>query len=128
MKPYGLLLILAITVLGSCAPRTVFGPARLIYQKDRPIEIELDSYLFRPNHIAIIGDQSPLTFHLTNTASIRHNFTLIDSPKRVLITKDLEPGKSITFTIESLPPGNYVFCCNRFLHRQGGMKGMIMVN
>jgi plastocyanin len=128
MKSIGLIITLAMMILSNCVIRPTSGPVRLIYPEDRPVEIELKSYSFQPNHIAILQSQSPLTFRLTNTASMRHNFTLIDSLKNVLVTKDVKPKGSITVTLEPLSPGNYTFYCNRFLHRLGGMKGMLMLD
>ncbi len=48
--------------------------------------------------------------------------------KKILVNVDLRPMESTTLTIETLKPGNYIFYCNRFLHRLfGGMEGMLMV-
>jgi len=121
-------LIMATVILWNCAPRVTLGPAHLIYPEIRPIEIELRSFSFQPNHIAILKNQSPLTFRLTNTANLQHNFSLIDSQKNVIARRDMNPKESITLDIESLDPGNYVFYCNRCFHRFLGMEGMLMVD
>jgi len=120
------LILIALSILSNCAPRVIPGPVYL-YPKVEPIDIELKSFSFEPNHIAILKDQSPFIFRLKNTAQIKHNFTLIDSPKNTLINVDLMPDESTIVTIEPLGPGNYRFYCNRFLHRRGGMEGMFMV-
>jgi len=123
-----IVLVMATVILWSCAPRVTLGPAHLIYPEIRPIEIELKSFSFHPNHIAILKNQSPLTLRLNNTANLQHNFSLIDSQKNVIARRDLNPKESITFDIESPDPGNYVFYCNRCLHRFLGMEGMLMVD
>jgi len=128
MKSIGFIITLAMMILANCAPRPMLGPVRIIYPEDRPVEIELKSYSFQPNHIAILQSPSPLTFRLTNTANMRHNFTLIDPDKNLLITKDVKPKESVIVTLDPLSPGNYTYYCNRFLHRLGGMKGMLMVD
>jgi uncharacterized cupredoxin-like copper-binding protein len=99
-----------------------------LYPKVEPIEIELQSFSFYPNHIAILKDQSPFIFRLKNTAQTKHNFTLIDRKKDILISVDLLANESKTVTIDPLESGNYTFYCNRLLHRRsGGMEGMLMV-
>ncbi|OGP99313.1 MAG: hypothetical protein A2026_04120 [Deltaproteobacteria bacterium RBG_19FT_COMBO_46_12] len=121
------LILVALLILSNCAPRVIPGPVYL-YSKVEPVDIELKSFSFQPNHIAILKDQSPFIFRLKNTAQIKHNFTSIDSQKNILINVDLMPNESTTVTIEHLEPGNYTFYCNRFLHRRGGgMEGMLMV-
>ena len=121
------IILMAMLILSNCAPRVIPGPVYL-YPKVEPVDIELKSFSFQPNHIAILKDQSPFTFRLKNTAQIKHNFTLIDSQKNILINVDLMLNESTIVTIEPLEPGNYTFYCNRFLHRRGGMEGMFMVD
>ena len=126
VKPY-ILPILVMILLVNCGARSALGPAHLIYPEIRPIKIELRSFSFEPNHMVVMQNHSPFTLRLTNTADTLHNFTLIDPRKNVILKKDLIPNESITFTIEPLSPGNYLFYCNRFLHRHKGMEGMLMV-
>jgi len=126
-KPIRLVLMIAMVILASCGPRSALRPAYLIYPEDRPIKIELRSFSFEPNHFMILQNHSPFTFRLTNTADTLHNFTLIDPRKNVILKKDLIPNESITFTVETISPGDYLFYCNRFLHRHRGMEGMLMV-
>lgn len=120
------LISISLLILSSCAPRKIPGPV-YFYPKAEPIEIELRNFSFYPNHIAILKDQSPFTFRLKNTAQIKHNFTLIDRQKNILISADLMADESTTVTIEPLELDNYTFYCNRFLHRRAGMEGMFMV-
>ena len=120
------IILMAMLILSNCAPWVIPGPVYL-YPKVEPVDIELKSFSFQPNHIAILKDQSPFTFRLKNTAQIKHNFTLVNSQKNILINADLMPDESTTVTVDSLEPGNYTFYCNRFLHRRGGMQGMFMV-
>ncbi len=103
------------------------GPVYLAYPENRPIEIELRNFSFNPNHIAAFQNDSPLTFRLTNTADIPHNFTLENNPQNILLSIDLGPREFHTVNVKSLDPGNYTFYCNKFLHRSGGMEGMLMV-
>ncbi len=131
MKSLGLLFILAILFLGSCTPRLAPGPTHLIYPETSPFDLELRSFSFQPNHIAVLQelqDQPLITLRLNNTARIKHNFTLIDNRKNILVKIDLMPKESTIITIKSPDPGNYVFYCSRFLHRFLGMEGAFMVD
>jgi uncharacterized cupredoxin-like copper-binding protein len=120
------IILMAMLISSNCAPRVIPGPVYL-YPKVEPIDIELRSFSFYPNHIAILRDQSPFTFRLKNTAQVKHNFTLMDDHKNVLISIDVMPNKSTMVTIEPPDTDNYIFYCNRFLHRFFGMEGMLMV-
>ena len=121
-------LILALVTLANCTTWVALGPVYLAYPENRPVEIELRNFSFYSNHIAAFQNQSPLTFRLTNTADVAHNFTLINIDKDDLLNVDLWPLGSDTVTVKSLHPGNYTFYCNKFLHRRfGGMEGMLMV-
>jgi uncharacterized cupredoxin-like copper-binding protein len=113
-------------ILQSCAPQAALGPV-YVYPKVEPIDIELRSFSFYPNHIAILKNDSPFAFRLKNTSQIDHNFTLMDAHKNILITVDVKPNDSVTVTIESLDSGIYTFYCNQFLHRFLGREGMLMV-
>jgi plastocyanin len=128
MKLFRILLIFGALSLAMCAPRpSLLGPTYMAYPEIRPIDIELRSYSFHPNHIAVFAHKSPLTLRLTNTADRKHNFTLIDQQKKVIVSIDLKPKESIITTLPTFARGNYTFYCNRFLHRLGGMEGMLMV-
>ena len=116
-----------VLILPSCAPKAAPGPV-YFYPKVEPIEIELRSFSFYPNHIAILKNQTPFTFHLRNTSKTKHNFTLMDSHKNILVSIDIMANKSTVVTIEAPDSGNYIFYCNRFLHRHRGMEGMLMVD
>jgi plastocyanin len=120
-----LALLFVIPFLSNCAPRAALGPAFLAYPGERPISIELKSFSFHPDHILVLRNHHPLTFRLTNTADILHNFTLMGDRMIILLSIDIAPKESITVSIRSLDPGNYTFYCNRFFHRH---KGMLMVD
>ena len=123
----GLAFLLAMIFSFSCAPRVNLGPAYVAYPENQPIEIELRSFSFSPNHIAILKNRAPFTFRLTNTTNRWHNFTLVDPNKNIVFKKNLGPKESTIFTIETLESGNYLFYCDRFLCRFLGMEGMFMV-
>src|SRR4030043_913058 len=107
------IILMAMLILLNCAPRVIPGPAYL-YPKVEPIDIELKSFFFQPNHIAMLKDHSPFIFRLKNTAQIKHDFTLIGNQKNILINVRLMPNESTIVTIDPLEPGTYTFYCNRF--------------
>ena len=127
LKRIVLSFILPMILLAGCASRVPLGPV-YFYLKVEPIDIDLRSFSFYPNHIAVLKNESSFTFRLKNTAQIKHNFTLVDYYKNVLLSVKLSPMESTTVTIKSLDSGNYIFYCNRFLHRFFGMEGMLMVD
>ncbi len=116
-------------VTTNCAPLVSLGPAYLIYPEENTVDIELKSYSFQPNHLVVLdNDSRNVTIRLLNTARTKHNFTLIDKKKNVIVTVDLMPYESARVTIGPLSSGNYKFYCNRFPHRFLGMEGMLMVD
>jgi len=120
-------IFLTALILQGCASRVTLGPVYL-YPKVGPVDIELKSFSFYPNHIAILKNETPFTFRLKNTSQIKHNFTLMNDHKNILMNIDIIQNESTTVTIESLDSGNYTFYCNQFLHRFLGMEGMFMVD
>ncbi len=124
MKMPTLLVVLFVMLLASCAPRV--GPA-YIYHRDRPIEIELKDFSFRPDHFVVLKNQSPIILLLKNTDDRSHNFTLQAPDRSLILSRDLEPNVSATVSMESLRSGNnYLFYCS--FHRHRGMEGMLMVD
>ena len=122
------IILMAMLILSSCAPRVIPGPV-YFYPKVEPLEIELRNFSFYPNHIAILKGEfaSPFIFRLNNSSQIKHNFTLIDDQKNMLINVDVMPNESRTININPPESGNYRFYCNRLLHLRAGMEGMLMV-
>ena len=121
-------LALAGMFFTSCADRVSLGPAHLISRSNQPATIELRTYSFNPNHVVILHTVSPRILRLTNTADTWHNFTLVDPEDKVILSRNLDPRESIMIRLDSLPSANYLFYCNRFLHRYRGMEGMLMID
>ncbi len=118
--------LLLVLFLASCAQRVHLGPAHL-FRHGEPIEIELKSFSFEPNHIVVLNHQSPITLVLRNTDDVQHNFTLMAPDRTSILSKDLQPKESAIVSIESLRSGkNYVFYCS--FHQYQGMEGMLMLD
>lgn len=117
--------LLLTIFLASCTPRVHLGPAYIFYHGER-IEIEMENFSFKPNHLAVLNNQFPIILHLKNTDGISHNFNLITPDRNIILSQDLKPKGSATVNIGFLNPENYVFYC--FFHQHRGMEGMLVVD
>ncbi|OGP57532.1 MAG: hypothetical protein A2162_12205 [Deltaproteobacteria bacterium RBG_13_52_11b] len=120
--------LLAVMVTAGCTPTRSLGPVYIFPRGDQPAAIEVKVFSFDPNHLVILHDYAPASIRLSNTNDTWHNFTLTDPQEKVILSKNVIPKESITIRLDSLNPGNYVFYCNRFLHRLQGMEGMLMID
>jgi len=86
----------------------------------------MENFSFKPNHLAVLRNQSPIILHLKNTDGISHNFTLMAPDRNIILSQDLKPKESTTVDIGFLNSENYVFYC--FFHQHWGMEGMLMLD
>lgn len=119
--------LLAILVGAGCTHTRSLGPAYIYRASSQPIEVELRNFSFSPDHLAVLQNRSR-DLRLINSADRRHNFTLLDPENNVILSKNLGPKEFTALNLELLRPGNYLFYCNRFLHRYRGMEGMLMID
>ena len=120
--------LLAVMVTAGCVSSRSLGPAHIFSGSDQPISIEMRNLSFSPNHLVILHDNAPASIPLTNMNDTWHNFTLTDPQEKVILSKNVMTKEFLKIGLESLKPGNYVFYCNRFLHRLQGMEGMLMID
>ncbi len=125
MKVFIISFLLFTLFLIGCAPRTRRVPIYIFYQGE-PVEIEMSNFFFKPNHLAVLKNQSPIILHLKNLDGMLHNFTLMAPDRNIILSQDLKPKESAIADIGLPDAGNYVFYC--FLHRHRGMEGMLMVD
>ena len=118
-------LLLAGMLLACGAQKVSLGPAHL-FQRDQPVEIELTNYSFKPNHLVVLGNESPVRFLLKNTDGVVHNFTLMAPGRNIILSEDVKPRAAITVDTGFLKSGNYAFYC--FHHQYRGMEGMLMID
>ena len=118
-------LLLAGMLLACGAQKVPLEPAH-IYHREQPVEIELTNYSFEPNHLVVLGNQSPVVLLLRNTAGVMHNFTLMAPDRSILLSQDVKPKATTTVDAGLLNSGNYAFYC--FLHQYRGMEGMLMID
>ena len=118
-------LLLAGMFLACGVHRVPLEPAHL-FQRKQPVAIELTDYSFKPNHLVVLGNQSPVLLLLRNTDDVMHNFTLMAPDRSILLSEDVKPKTTITVDTGFLNSGNYAFYC--FLHQYRGMEGMLMID
>jgi hypothetical protein len=118
-------LLLAGVLLACGAQRVPLGPAHLVH-RDQPVEIELTNYSFKPDHLVVLRNQSPVLLLLKNTAGVMHNFTLMAPDRSILLSEDVKPKATNTVDAGPLSSGNYAFYC--FHHQYRGMEGMLMID
>ena len=94
---------------------------------DRNITITARSFNFYPEHIVINGP-AQVTFNIENRANLlSHNFSVNDPDGKLILSVDIPKGKTVSVNISFTRPGKYEFFCNKPLHTQLGMKGLIEV-
>ncbi len=118
-------LILAGMLLGCGVQRGPLEPAHVVH-RERPVEIELRNYAFNPNHVVVLGNDSPVVIRLSNGDDVMHNFTLMAQDRKILLSEDVKPKTTITLDSGPLRSGNYAFYC--FFHQHRGMEGMLMID
>ena len=118
-------LLLAGMLLACGVHRVPLEPTH-VFHRERPIEIELTNYSFKPNHLVVLGNQSPVVLLLRNTNGVVHNFTLMAPDRSILLSEDVKPKATITVDSGFLNSGNYAFYC--FHHQYRGMEGMLMID
>ena len=122
-----LTMVLLLTgIFLACGVRKVPLEPAHIYHREQPVEIELKNYSFEPNHLVVLGNQSPVRLLLKNTAGVVHNFTLMAPDRMILVSEDVKPRTSITVDVGPLKSDNYAFYCS--LHQYRGMEGMLMID
>lgn len=126
-RPLKLTIFLLVTAifLACGAQKVPLGPAHL-YHREQPVEIELTNYSFKPDHLVVLGNQSPVLLLLKNTTGVMHNFTLMAPDRNIILSEDVKPNAAITVDTGFLKSGNYAFYC--FHHQYRGMDGMLMID
>jgi plastocyanin len=95
------------------------------------IEIVVDSYSFKPDHIKVkVGE--PVEIELRSVTSIvPHNFTINDPASGLDISVNVPSGKDVSVTFTPTNTGKFQFYCDKSgmfgSHRKKGMEGTIEV-
>jgi plastocyanin len=83
---------------------------------------------FAPTELSVSGASA--TFYLVNMATgvDPHSFAIGGTNYRSIVsTGPIERGHSMVFTVQDLPPGQYIFWCTISDHAALGMRGTIEV-
>ena len=95
------------------------------------IEIVVDSYSFRPDHITVTAGRPVEIILRSVTSLIPHNFTINDPDSGIDIDVDVPSGKDVTVSFTPSEKGEIQFYCNKKgifgSHLNKGMKGYIEV-
>lgn len=95
------------------------------------IEIIVDSYSFKPDHITVKQDE-PVEIELRSVSSITpHNFSINDPASGLDVNVNVPSGKDVSVTFTPTKAGKFQFYCNKSgmfgSHRKKGMKGTLEV-
>jgi iron uptake system component EfeO len=90
------------------------------------VQISAFEYAFDPSTVEI--GAGPVTFAVTNTGTIEHEFEILDVDGRVVDeVEGLVPGLTRDLTV-TLEPGSYTYVCLIAGHGEAGMKGSLTVD
>ena len=95
------------------------------------IEIVVDSYSFKPDHItATAGKPVELTLRSV-TSLVPHNFTIDDPESGLNVNVEIPAGKDVTVNFTPLKTGKFQFYCSKKSifgsHKKKGMTGTLEV-
>lgn len=88
------------------------------------IEVKLGDYFIEPKAITATGGK--VTFKITNTGSVKHDFVILSGGQQVTKSKLLGKGETATITAD-LAAGSYSTLCDVVGHKDAGMVGTITV-
>lgn len=97
----------------------------------KKIEIIVDSYSFKPDHITVKAGEPVEIVLRSVTSLITHNFSINDPSSGLDISVDVPSGKDVSVTFTPTKTGEYQFYCDKESifgsHRKKGMVGTIEV-
>jgi len=83
-------------------------------------------FQFKPRAISVTSGK--VVFFLVNNGPSAHDMVVADSTGKAVARSSLvQSGDTFTFTIDNLPPGNYIYYCDMPGHRAAGMQGTLTV-
>lgn len=90
------------------------------------VMIEAGDFYFRPGVIQAKPGMV-LMLQVTNTSGRRHNVSVKDPGGNVMVSRDMDAGQTVSFTVALEESGNYKIYCDEKFHPTLGMKGRIEV-
>jgi iron uptake system component EfeO len=89
-----------------------------------PINVGAREYAFDPSTLSIPAGE--VTFHVTNTGTIEHEFEILNGETVVDEIEGLIPALEKDLKV-TLAPGSYTYVCRLAGHEEAGMKGTLTV-
>ena len=106
----------AALLVGACAAAPpVPGPV---------VAVEASEFSFAPASVSVPA--GAVSFHVTNTGSLEHEFEILQGERVLGEVEGLVPGLEMNLTVE-LPTGEYEFVCRLPGHLEAGMRGTLTV-
>jgi plastocyanin len=121
-----LALVSALTT--ACAGSSAAGPADTKSGGGtQPVEVKAtDALRFEPATITVKRG-TPVQLTLVNSGALEHNW-VVDSLGGKRVELDAQPKTSASVEFTTAGPGSYEFYCSIPGHREGGMKGSLVVH
>ncbi len=89
-----------------------------------PIAVSASEYRFEPATITVPGGE--ITFRITNTGTVEHEFEIFEGDRVVDEIEGLVPGLTRALKV-TLQAGDYTYVCKIAGHEEQGMKGTLTV-
>lgn len=118
---------ISVALLTACGPRQTQAPQQPEAEPQQPtgaptvVTLEASEFRFAPANAT--AQRGQVTFRVTNTGQIVHNFKL---PQQTVGVESIDPGQTVTVNA-SLQPGTYRFVCDIPGHEDAGMHGEVTV-
>ncbi len=120
----GASLLIAVSI-GIAACSSAGSPASAPGSAGPVVAISAYEYAFDPDHVDV--EAGEVTFSVTNTGTVEHEFEILDGDRVVDEVEGLVPGVTRQLTVD-LEPGTYTYVCQLAGHQQAGMQGTLTVS
>jgi iron uptake system component EfeO len=128
IRPFPSLLAGSLVALAVAACSSNTGasatPAGSVPAAPAPIAVAASEYRFDP--ATLTAPAGEVTFRVTNTGTVEHEFEIFEGDQVVDEVEGLVPGLTRDLKV-TLEPGAYTYVCKLAGHEEQGMKGTLTV-
>lgn len=116
--------VAAVLTACSAGPAATGTPGASQAPAAAPIAVSASEYRFEP--ASLTAPAGEVTFRITNTGTVEHEFEIFEGDQVVDEIEGLVPGltRDLTVTLEA---GDYTYVCKLAGHEEQGMKGTLTV-